>query len=66
MQAIPLTVDGGSMGGQHQRRPRGRETLVRFTDHVRSQGAKVTPICGVARAMMEDDERHEDVLHSAR
>lgn len=39
-----------------------RRTLDPFTEHVRDEGAKITPICGVAKRMMEGDERYEDLL----
>ncbi|TXD36856.1 N-acetyltransferase [Lujinxingia vulgaris] len=40
-----------------------REMVDHFSAFVQTRGGRITPICGVARAMMQGDARYTDVLH---
>ncbi|WP_158542251.1 GNAT family N-acetyltransferase [Lujinxingia litoralis] len=39
-----------------------RQMLNAFAEFVRSSGKGITPLCGVARAMMQGDPRYDDLL----
>ena len=39
-----------------------RRTIDHFAAFVRAEGQKITPYCGVARSMMQGDDRYEDLL----
>lgn len=39
-----------------------RKMIDHFADHVRGEGQKITPICGVARSILTGSDEYDDLL----